>query len=421
MKTDWLSKILADLDDDGPRAVYSDALQAEGDPRGELIAVQCELARLGYATRPPAWDWIGDALIDPEEIDQEHVKKLRKRETSLLKAHEKTWAGELATLVRFERGFIAHASFNAAQPSTPAKLAKLFESAPTLQSLDLTQLARARPESLFECPKVAQQIRALDAPVFVVRALVEEKESALRAVQLRGDDTEGARLLATWPLTKRLTTIGINGAGLGAEDLEKLLGAVSSTLHELQLRQNAVGAKGAALLASSAKLAKLKVLSLLANAIGPEGCEALAASKHLRGLRALDLRKNKIGAKGAAAIGDAFPELRTLDLTGNTLGAAGVTALVSGRGLGKLRELCLQQTGLDDAAITALSKSKLLEHVRVLSLRSNKITDAGAKALAASPAGKNLLSLNINNNALTPTGKKALTESKHLTNARVYA
>src|SRR4051794_23378873 len=35
-------RIRANLDDDDPRLVYADALQDLGDPRGELIAVQCE-------------------------------------------------------------------------------------------------------------------------------------------------------------------------------------------------------------------------------------------------------------------------------------------------------------------------------------------------------------------------------------------
>ena len=41
----FLDQILTDPDDDRPRMVYADWLLGEGDPRGELIAVQCALAR----------------------------------------------------------------------------------------------------------------------------------------------------------------------------------------------------------------------------------------------------------------------------------------------------------------------------------------------------------------------------------------
>jgi uncharacterized protein (TIGR02996 family) len=41
-----LDDIIAAPDDDAPRLVYADWLLAREDPRGELITVQCELARL---------------------------------------------------------------------------------------------------------------------------------------------------------------------------------------------------------------------------------------------------------------------------------------------------------------------------------------------------------------------------------------
>lgn len=419
-----LAEIHANLDDDGPRLVYADELQLSGDPRGELIAVQCELARLGHATRPPSWDWIGDALVDVEAVDPSHIRKLRTRETALLKTHFVAWAGsatKIAQNVRFERGFIAHAAIPAALAAAPAKLDKLFDAAPTLEALELVTLMRANPSTLFECSSIAKQVRELDMPAFGGRALAKVATCALRVLSLRGDDIDGVRqLIAEWKNFGSLTRLGINGAGLDASDLSRLLD-VAPALDELQLRQSNIGPAGASTLGSSAKTSKCRVLSLLANAIGPAGSEALADSAHLTGLRALDLRKNKIGAKGARAIGRAFPELRTLDLTGNPLGEEGVTALASGSGLGNLRELCLQQTGIDDAGARALARSKLLEHVRVLSLRSNKITDAGARVLAESPALRNLSQLNLNKNKIGADGKKALETSKHLRDARIFS
>jgi uncharacterized protein (TIGR02996 family) len=79
-----LHAIYEALDDDGPRLVYADALLERGDPRGELISLQCR----GATTAAQ-----------------------RQRERQLVMAHGKAWLGELAPILRatfrFERGFLA--------------------------------------------------------------------------------------------------------------------------------------------------------------------------------------------------------------------------------------------------------------------------------------------------------------------------
>jgi uncharacterized protein (TIGR02996 family) len=70
-----LDEVLAHPDDDVPRRVYADWLSERGDPRGELIAVQCELARR-------------DAK-DPGR------RELELRELELLRDHGPTWIAEL--------------------------------------------------------------------------------------------------------------------------------------------------------------------------------------------------------------------------------------------------------------------------------------------------------------------------------------
>src|SRR5688572_9165059 len=57
-----LADVLANPADDDARLVYADALIAAGDPRGEFIAVQVELAKRGDKTEKqdkqtkPLWD-----------------------------------------------------------------------------------------------------------------------------------------------------------------------------------------------------------------------------------------------------------------------------------------------------------------------------------------------------------------------------
>ena len=47
MTRELLDEVLGHPDDDVPRRVYADWLSERGDPRGELIAVQCELSVRG--------------------------------------------------------------------------------------------------------------------------------------------------------------------------------------------------------------------------------------------------------------------------------------------------------------------------------------------------------------------------------------
>nr|MBA3539917.1 TIGR02996 domain-containing protein [Deltaproteobacteria bacterium] len=417
-----VEQIYANLADDGPRLVLADQLLLAGDPRGELIAVQCELARHGYAQKAASWDWIGDALADPE-IDPAHIKALRACETALLAEHRSGWVAAARegyptapeTYFRFERGFVAHVDVIAAVPEVASLLAAIGTAIPTLEALTLSTLSLEAPERAFAWRAIGA-LRALAMPGFGARGLVTLPHAKLRELVLHGGQAEAARPLFEWKPFGALRVVELNGMKLDARDAARLV-AAAGTLDELQLRQSKLGSAGAATIATSERARGLKVLSLLANGIGPAGTKAVV--EHLPALRALDLRKNAIGVAGAEALGRNGSELRTLDLTGNTLGAAGVAALVAGDGLGALRELCLQQTMLDDAAVQALAASPLLARLRVLSLRSNKITDVGAGALANSPYTCNLVQLNLNNNKITAAGKRRLDTSPHLEHARI--
>src|SRR5262245_14880798 len=81
-----LAECAANRDDDAPRLVWADLIGGE---RGELVVLQCDLARGDLA---PA-----DAAVR------------RKRERELLERHAVEWAGELSWIASrwsFRRGFI---------------------------------------------------------------------------------------------------------------------------------------------------------------------------------------------------------------------------------------------------------------------------------------------------------------------------
>jgi uncharacterized protein (TIGR02996 family) len=98
-------EVLARPEDDAPRVAYAAALERRGDPRGEFIRIQLELARQVKASAPAGAD-VGLS---------EYVALLR-RSQELESAHGEAWrAGlpEYVTKPRFERGFIESAQVDA--------------------------------------------------------------------------------------------------------------------------------------------------------------------------------------------------------------------------------------------------------------------------------------------------------------------
>jgi len=87
--TGLIAAICEDADDDQVRLVYADWLEEQGDPRGELIRLQIEFARMA-----------------PRDLRRE---VLLRRDQELLAIHSDSWrlphlAG--VTWGRYERGFI---------------------------------------------------------------------------------------------------------------------------------------------------------------------------------------------------------------------------------------------------------------------------------------------------------------------------
>lgn len=98
----FLQTIRENPDDDGPRLVYADWLEERGDPLGEFIRVQCELARV------------------EEGGDVSDLKGLQQREDELLTAHLLEWLGPLAKFVNdqsltavFHRGLVDRINIDA--------------------------------------------------------------------------------------------------------------------------------------------------------------------------------------------------------------------------------------------------------------------------------------------------------------------
>jgi uncharacterized protein (TIGR02996 family) len=105
---DFIQEILASPDDDTPRLIYADWLEEQGDPLGEFIRVQCELATL----RAPQKRGGMYGNEQPRVKNPSKAKRFRElsdRQMALLMAHIGEWVKPLlgkATGVIFERGCI---------------------------------------------------------------------------------------------------------------------------------------------------------------------------------------------------------------------------------------------------------------------------------------------------------------------------
>jgi uncharacterized protein (TIGR02996 family) len=278
----FFQAILDSPDDDAPRLVYADWLEERGDPRGEFIRVQCELARLlEHDPRRPG---------------------LEERERSLRRAHEAAWRKTLPALpgirwFQFERGLMAWVravNVNAFLTHAPA----VFAAAP-VRRVSFDRLAGSRREFMHQV--------ALDT---------------LRA--------EAVRALVESPYLLRLTGLVLEKTSLGSPEVAVLAASPRvENLTALDLEKNQIDPEGAAALAESPHLAKLAELNLAYNALGTPGAEALAGATRLTGLRRLDLTYNRIGTAGAAALA-ASPHLGRLDalfVGGNRIGPAGRATL----------------------------------------------------------------------------------------------
>jgi uncharacterized protein (TIGR02996 family) len=133
-----LADVLARPEDNTVRLVYADWLMQRGDPRGELISVQCALPSATPAQRA----------------------ELEKRERVLLRAHRLEWmrnAKQVATKCDIERGFVSTIE------ATPVAFANhgavLFDHDP-IETLILTKVSAKSLELLKDTPHL-ERLRRL--------------------------------------------------------------------------------------------------------------------------------------------------------------------------------------------------------------------------------------------------------------------
>lgn len=310
--------VLRSPEDDAPRLVYADWLAERDDPRGELISVQCALARL------------------PDDDPSRRV--LKEREAALLTEHLTKWKASLGPGVvelRFERGFVDKVVID---PSVFLRhTSHLFEHepvrhlvAPALRGEDVSALAHA--------PWLSQlKSLELSAHPFVAALTPEAFTRLLESRGLRGLERLsvqqhpvgdlGLLVLArqapgVMPGLKDLELIETDITAIGAEALASV--RWFSQLRRLELRRNTLRGVGVEALAFASSRGELLHLGLDANLISDDGALILARAPRGAALKSLDVQRNHIGPRGAKALLESgyLKGLETLLLNGNRIGEA---------------------------------------------------------------------------------------------------
>jgi uncharacterized protein (TIGR02996 family) len=245
-------------DDNGPRLVYADWLEEQGEcDRAELIRLQC----LG-----------GDAA----------------REQELLTRHGESWAGPAAQhsyAIAYRRGFVEEIT------------------------LDITDLFR-HGDAIFVAAPI-RLLRLIGAGRNIDAFLSSPHLAGLAALHLTdaslGD--AGVTALAACEHLQNLRTLRLGRNSIGDDGVEALADSPwLSRLETLVMFGNLFGDAGATALATSRALTGLRHLDLSYNSIGEAGAEALAHAPGLPKLERLDLSRGDDGFSNRA--GPIRPKVR---------------------------------------------------------------------------------------------------------------
>lgn len=421
------AEILADPRSDAARLVYADHLLERGDPRGELIQLQCRLEKL-----------VPD---DPAR------RPLARRIADLLGVHETAWTRDVRALgfadhlhqVALRRGFVEKVMIGAAQHATIAALraitplrhvhvrvpdaandarrdhdlAALGEAVAGIEALSLhaggIHARRAFAAALARWPQLAR-LRELDVDgdeivqvIAATRTLFGLQRLRVRAPFHAHDALVAARHLAT------VTTLELPGDRLGAVGVDHLArSGVFGGLTRLVIAGGSFDAAAGRALAAAPFAPNLVQLRVHGNTLGPAG--AIAVVARCTALELLDLEATHLGEAGVCAVLAArLPRLRSLDISRNALaGDELASSVASHLQLPALRHLVARATGAGAAAVAAIATAPLLGELRSLELSDNPIGDDGAAALARAPALQALEVLRLAGCGLGARGVRAL-------------
>jgi uncharacterized protein (TIGR02996 family) len=299
--------ILENPEMDGPRLVYADWLEEQGEAdRAEFIRVQCELARLESS--------------DPRRPE------LASRERRLLLDHARDWEPRFdAPFIgwgrfEFRRGFAEYHTdvvtllglqyhFSTPIPVPAVHLEPFGGYASPVHFHYVWQHLPVSPclgrVASLRLPLDNDQIDLLLNSAYLTH---------LRCVHVEPDHLTDAGVvrLASARAMAGVTRLVLANHGISDTAAEALADSpLLTSLTDLVLSGNRIGNAGAEALANSPYLTNLKNLDLGSNQIGQQGAQALAASSFLGRMESLYFSYNFPGPGGEAALRQRFgPRVR---------------------------------------------------------------------------------------------------------------
>ena len=354
MTDELLAAIGAAPDDDAPRLVWADR---EGGERGELVVLQCALAR--------------------HDLPRADRKRFLAREKELLDAHAFAWSGGQRH-ARFVRGFVESLRISLADLVT--KLEELFRTWPTLTELDVHSLTEATNRFIGPTPNEAWDA-AEHGLRYLFGRLPPDRITSLEIsshVWESGDWSDPSsvmhfddRLLAILeaaPSLKHLRRLGLTDTGITTRHIRALS---RFGLERLHLGSHRLGGAGCvALLKECPTITRLAVWAGTPRLTGAE-LTTLLDSREVSRLKELDLHSNELTHDDLATIGACWG-LRNLERL--AIGYARVTdytalhAIERSHHLRNLRELDLY--GIK-AGLAAIDEPTFADSLRVVRLHTN--------------------------------------------------
>lgn len=386
--------VRANPDSDEPRLVYADYLSSRGDPLGDLIAVQCELARLGCSSERPFRSFMHeDALADRAALEDGRVARLRADEAALLAAHRGQWTEGVAPFaaeggVHLRRGFVEHVVWDV-KTALDDGFEQLVAAAPLLRSVELGSDPRPGSQhglrAFFDSHALAQlhelALRGLDLQALELLADSARME-ALRRLCLTAADPLPL-LRATW--LERIDQCVLH-RGTHAEAVLAIVSRLDRP-RELQVIDTALFAEGTKNLFAATSAERLEILALRGARLGRGATERLVDAP-MPALRAIDLASNGLGPEDGPPLARLLPRLFALDVSSNAMGTRGLTPMLEAADISSLRSLSLHATGLDDTTVPLLLGTRHLAALDRLQLGGNAFSEGAVAQLAeALPRG----------------------------------
>lgn len=267
-----------------PRLVYADYLEERGEPRGEFIRVQCELAEL--------------TVGDPSRA------ALLNREQELLRSHGESWLAPLRRLgargvsVRcFQRGLIERVALRADALAQGAE--SLIEVEPALTAVEVSGASR----------DVAKLLELALPP--------QIEELDFSAGQL---DADWVLQVSDAPWVSQVVTLGLEFNRLEDEGIDALVRRPWSRLRGLRLGSNRLTPPSMRRLGGWEALPRLESLDLQLNQVGEAGMRHLS-DWHAPRLRRLNLSGCQLGTL-AGLRAARLPALAHLELRNNAISSA---------------------------------------------------------------------------------------------------